>query len=220
MHELRGEFAIVIADERRRRLIGIRDRFGIKPLFYAVCGRDAFFASEIKALVALGVTPRWDPEAFFASCHQALSAHRTLFAGVFAVPPGCVAIAHEGRVLDHRLAEFCANIPVRHKIRGLREKHVLREAVRDHVLPEIYDRQKHPFMSPPARTADDPLAGFCQDVLHSSAVEAQPFFEPRRARSLMKHVAELPPQDRPAFEGAVLLVVSTCVLQDRFRMSV
>jgi asparagine synthase (glutamine-hydrolysing) len=93
------------------------------------------------------------------------------------------------------------------------------EAVRDYVLPEIYDRQKHPFMSPPARTIDDPLAGFCQDVLHSSAIEAQPFFEPRRARSLMKHVAELPPQERPAFEGAVLMVVSTCVLQERFGMT-
>jgi asparagine synthase (glutamine-hydrolysing) len=525
VHELRGEFAVVIADERRRRLVGIRDRFGIKPLFYAVVGRDVYFASEIKALVALGVPPRWDHEAFFADCHQARSTHRTLFAGVFAVPPGCVAIARDGRVevrsywdmqypprevleadrrsdeeivegfrevfedaisqrliadvevavylsggidscavlgvaqrklsrplraftvcfedamyderalaqrtaelthsnfvpvpvtqrqladsfsdalwhsetlvmnghgvakfllsqavrdagikvvltgegademlagyppfrrdlilqesadpsaaarlldelaarnqssrgllspagetapgldmltqrlgwtpsffesfstlaakvhplfkddyrqqqvsvgpyadlldfidvrgrlsgrnpvnqalylwgrtqlsnyvltylgdrmemahsvegrlpfLDHRLAEFAANIPVRHKIRDLREKHVLREAVRDCVLPEIYNRQKHPFMSPPARSSDDALAGFCQDVLHSSAVEAQPFFEPRRARNLMKHVAELPPQDRPAFEGAVLLVVSTCVLQDRFGMS-
>ena len=33
----------------------------------------------------------------------------------------------------------------------------LREAVRDVVLPEVYDRQKHPFMSPPARHDDDAL---------------------------------------------------------------
>jgi asparagine synthase (glutamine-hydrolysing) len=121
--------------------------------------------------------------------------------------------------LDHHVAEYVAQIPVRHKIRGLREKHVLREAVRDCVLPEIYDRQKHPFMSPPARAADDPLTQFCQDVLHSAAVEAQPFFDPQRARGLMRRVAALPEQERGAYDGAVLMVVSTCVLQQRFGMS-
>jgi hypothetical protein len=40
---------------------------------------------------------------------------------------------------------------------------VLREAVRDCVLPEIYDWQKHPCMAPPAREIDNPLAMFCQD---------------------------------------------------------
>jgi asparagine synthase (glutamine-hydrolysing) len=127
----------------------------------------------------------------------------------------------EARVpfLDHRVAEYAAQLPVRHKIRGLREKHVLREAVRGCVLPEIYDRQKHPFMSPPARATTDALNEFYNDVLHSAAAEAQPFFEPQRVRTLLKHVNELPSQDRGAFEGAVLLVVSTCVLQERFSMS-
>lgn len=77
---------------------GIRDRFGIKPLFYAVRGRNVFFASEVKALIALGIEARWDGEAFFSECHQARSPHRTLFAGISAVPPGCVAIARDGRV--------------------------------------------------------------------------------------------------------------------------
>ncbi|MGH8188578.1 MAG: asparagine synthetase B family protein, partial [Steroidobacteraceae bacterium] len=127
----------------------------------------------------------------------------------------------EGRVpfLDHHVAEFVAQIPVHHKIRGLREKHVLREAVRDCVLPEIYNRQKHPFMSPPTRTTDDALVSFYQDVLHSSAVDAQPFFEPRSVRGLMQRVAELPAQERGAYDGAVLLVVSTCVLQQRFAIA-
>jgi asparagine synthase (glutamine-hydrolysing) len=127
----------------------------------------------------------------------------------------------EGRVpfLDHLVAEYAAGIPVRHKIRGLREKHVLREAVRDCVLPEIYDRHKHPFMSPPARSGDDALAVYCQDVLRSASVDDQPFFHPQRVRSLMDHVAALPPHERAAFEGVVLLVVSTCVLQERFGLS-
>jgi asparagine synthase (glutamine-hydrolysing) len=132
----------------------------------------------------------------------------------------------EGRVpfLDHHVAEYAAGVPLRHKIRmepgePLREKNVLREAVRDCVLPEVFDRQKHPFMSPPARSDDDPLGVFCQDVLRSPAVESQPFFDPKLVRKFIDGVAALPPADRAASEGAVLKLVSTCILHERFGMS-
>ena len=52
--QLRGEFAVLIADQRRDIMIAIRDRFGIKPLFYAVTPDGVFFASEIKALACAG----------------------------------------------------------------------------------------------------------------------------------------------------------------------
>lgn len=127
----------------------------------------------------------------------------------------------EGRVpfLDHHVTEYAATIPVHHKIRGLREKHVLREAVRDCVLPEVYHRQKHPFMTPPARDSGDALAVFCQDVLHSRHVEDQPFFEPCRVRGLVDHLAGMQPADRAAFEGVVLRIVSTCILAQRFGLA-
>jgi asparagine synthase (glutamine-hydrolysing) len=132
----------------------------------------------------------------------------------------------EGRVpfLDHHVAEYAAGLPLQHKIRmeprePLREKNVLREAVRGCVLPEVYDRQKHPFMSPPARSDDDPLAVLCQDVLRSPVVESQPFFDPKRVREFIDGVAALPPADRAASEGAVLKLVSTCLLHERFGMS-
>jgi asparagine synthase (glutamine-hydrolysing) len=529
VHQLRGEFGVVIADQRQRRLIAVRDRFGIKPLFYAVHNGSVYVGSEIKALIALGVPGRWDREAFFSELHCVRGADRTLFDGVYAVPPGCLLFAHDGRVeirrywdmdfatqaelaadtrsdgevaeglravlddavgqrmvadvevasylsggidscavlglaqrrssrpiraftitfggderydesalaertatwlgakyipipaspqdladafpealwhtealvmnghgvakyllseavrkagikvvftgegsdelfagyphfrrdmllynrggqpddqteallaqlneantsskgllisnggggtpglevvrnrlgwvptwvetfsalarktyplldqaylaegtranpyatlldsldvrgqlvgrdpvnqslylwnrtvlpnyilsflsdrmemahsvegrvplLDHRVAEFAARLPVRHKIRGMREKHVLREAVQDCVLPEIYNRQKHPFMSPPARDSGDPMAIFCQDVLRSSAVQDQPFFDPAQVRGMMDKVATLTPDDRAAYEGMVLRVVSTCLLQQRFGLA-
>ena len=127
----------------------------------------------------------------------------------------------EGRVpfLDHHVAEYAANLPLRHKINGLREKHVLREAVHDVVLPEVYNRQKHPFMSPPARDDDDALGNYCQDILRSKLVEDQPFFAPERVHALMDRMALSDPDERAASEGVVLRVLSTCLLHEHFNMS-
>ena len=43
------------------------------------------------------------------------------------------------------------------KVKGIREKHVLREAAKDVLIPEVYDRQKHPFTTPPTRAENDPM---------------------------------------------------------------
>jgi asparagine synthase (glutamine-hydrolysing) len=58
---LRGEFAMVIADERQRAMIAVRDRFGVKPLNYAVVNGDVFFASEIKSAIGAGRACRLGP---------------------------------------------------------------------------------------------------------------------------------------------------------------
>ena len=66
----------------------------------------------------------------------------------------------EGRVpfLDHHVAEVAARVPVNMKVKGIREKHVLREAAKDVLIPEVYDRQKHPFTTPPTRNTERPDA--------------------------------------------------------------
>jgi asparagine synthase (glutamine-hydrolysing) len=53
VHKLRGMFAFAVYDERRRSLLLARDRLGIKPLHYAQVGEILFFASEIKAILAV-----------------------------------------------------------------------------------------------------------------------------------------------------------------------
>ncbi len=128
----------------------------------------------------------------------------------------------EGRVpfLDHHVTSYAAQLPVHYKIRGEREKYVLREAVRDVVTPEVYARQKHPFVAPPARDNRDPLSVFCRDVLASSAVEDQPFYEPARVRALLSRAADLPPAERASLDSAVVSIASMCVLQERFKLSV
>jgi asparagine synthase (glutamine-hydrolysing) len=87
LHHLRGEYAFVIWDERNQRMIAGRDRFGVKPLFYAEHAGALYLASEVKALIAMGVPARWSPEAVYAGGFV-LPGERTLFDGVHAVPPG------------------------------------------------------------------------------------------------------------------------------------
>ena len=86
----------MIADERQRVMIAVRDRFGIKPLYYAVVNGEVFFASEIKALLALGVPAAWDVEGACGGFADRTSSRE--FAGISTVPPGCYAIAREGDV--------------------------------------------------------------------------------------------------------------------------
>jgi len=98
LQQLRGEFAFVVWDERNRRLLAARDRFGIKPLYYAQRPEGLYIASEAKALFALGVPAAWDHKSFVQSCHSPLNDDRTLFAGVRQVPPGHYIEAVDGTV--------------------------------------------------------------------------------------------------------------------------
>ena len=102
LHHLRGEYAFVIWDERNQRMIAGRDRFGVKPLFFAEHNGALYLASEAKALMAMGVPARWSAESVYAGGFI-LPGERTLFQGVYAVPPGhFLRATREG----HRLHQY------------------------------------------------------------------------------------------------------------------
>jgi len=64
---LRGMFAVAVWDTEARRGVLIRDRLGIKPLYYAIAGDKVVFGSELKCILASGlVSPELDPEAISA----------------------------------------------------------------------------------------------------------------------------------------------------------
>src|SRR6266478_4737058 len=98
LNRLRGEFAIVIWDSVNRTLFAARDRFGIKPLFYAFHEGTLYLASEVKALFAAGVPARWDTESVYHSGGIGGHQMRTLFEGICQVPPGHYMIATDRHV--------------------------------------------------------------------------------------------------------------------------
>jgi asparagine synthase (glutamine-hydrolysing) len=105
---LRGEFALVLWDRQREAMVAARDRFGVKPLYYATVGDRLYLASEAKALFAVGAPARWDHESFFQLCHLYYDQGRSLFHGVYQVPPGhyLVATASETRLVHYRDAGY------------------------------------------------------------------------------------------------------------------
>jgi asparagine synthase (glutamine-hydrolysing) len=94
---LRGMFAFGLWDETRRQLVLARDRFGIKPLYVAMDGRQVSFASELKALCAANLTKReldWPAlEAYFRLGY--VPAPHTPFRDVRKLEPGHVLVWRE-----------------------------------------------------------------------------------------------------------------------------
>jgi asparagine synthase (glutamine-hydrolysing) len=106
LHRLRGEFAIALWDQPHQTLFAARDRFGIKPLFYSQHQGALYLASEVKALFAAGVPARWNHEAVYYSLEFGGCQTRTLFQGVFQVPPGHYLVANQHGIQLHRYWDF------------------------------------------------------------------------------------------------------------------
>jgi asparagine synthase (glutamine-hydrolysing) len=105
---LRGMFAYAIWDARRRRIFLARDRFGKKPLYYAVLPEGLYFGSELKCLRAAGVPQEIDPEAlrlFFQFTY--VPEPFTCFRAVRKLPPGCwLTYDADGTVRQGRYWQF------------------------------------------------------------------------------------------------------------------
>ena len=106
VQHLRGEFAFVLWDDRNQMLFAVRDRFGIKPLYYAVHEGTLYIASEIKALFAAGVPATWDYEYVYQHATGPAMPDRTLFKGVQQVPAGHYLIANRNGFRLFRYWEF------------------------------------------------------------------------------------------------------------------
>ncbi|RLW67343.1 MAG: asparagine synthetase B, partial [gamma proteobacterium symbiont of Stewartia floridana] len=91
VEHLSGMFAFAIWDAQNQSLFMARDRFGIKPLYYAENGKVVRFASNTQALLAAGgVDTSLDPLAlhYQFTLHGVVPAPHTIFKGIRKLPPG------------------------------------------------------------------------------------------------------------------------------------
>lgn len=132
-----------------------------------------------------------------------------------------VAMANsvEGRVpyLDHRVIEFANTLPARLKLRGLREKAVLREALRPLLPPDIVDRTKQPYRSPDSASFFD--AGDAPEYVKyqfsAGRLKEAGLFDPATTGRLFEKCRAgkaLGFADNMAFVG----VLSSMILEDQF----
>ncbi|MGI3903983.1 MAG: asparagine synthase (glutamine-hydrolyzing) [Janthinobacterium lividum] len=108
LSRLNGMFAFAIWDRDLRTLTLARDRFGVKPLYYAQVGSTFLFGSEIKALLAHGaLSARMDAAGLAEYMNfQNFFTDRTLFRDVRLLPQGCY--------LQVRPESASALVPVRY----------------------------------------------------------------------------------------------------------
>jgi asparagine synthase (glutamine-hydrolysing) len=142
--ELRGMFAYAVWDKRTRTLTLARDRFGVKPLYYALLPDGTIvFGSEMKAIVASGMVRaslREDALPDYLANH-ATSGEGTLLAGIKRLLPGHTLVWRNGEVRTRRYwdlrfeAEAEETRPDGELIAEYRDR--LREAVRLRLMADV-----------------------------------------------------------------------------------
>jgi len=101
IHRLRGMFAFALADERNDELLLVRDRLGIKPLYYTILpDHTLLFGSELKAVLAdPRATRELDPRALdIYLTLEYIPAPLTIFRNIHKLPAASYLVYKRGRV--------------------------------------------------------------------------------------------------------------------------
>jgi asparagine synthase (glutamine-hydrolysing) len=103
-HKINGMFAIALWDKNVQKLYLIRDRMGVKPLFYAIINNILIFASEIKAILS---HPLYSKEINYEGIYHYFTfknvpAPLTAFKGIFSLLPGEMIIFKNNKIEKKR----------------------------------------------------------------------------------------------------------------------
>jgi asparagine synthase (glutamine-hydrolysing) len=138
---MRGMFAVALWTESRKRLVLVRDRMGIKPLYYYLDGEDLCFGSELKAILEHPHVPRrLDLTALDAYLSvNYVPGVRTLIEGIRKVPPGHLLEWRQG---ETRIEEWWAlpkAMPRRRSVEEAKDEldWLLTEAVREQLVSDV-----------------------------------------------------------------------------------
>lgn len=104
VHRINGMFAIALWDKEKERLLLIRDRMGVKPLFYAVINGNLIFGSEIKAILA---HPAYSRDLSYEGVYhyftfKNIPAPLTAFKDIYSLLPGEMLTFSKGKATKER----------------------------------------------------------------------------------------------------------------------
>jgi asparagine synthase (glutamine-hydrolysing) len=118
---LNGMFAFGHWDPGERVMTLVRDRLGVKPLYYYADNTCLVFASELRAIERWQRCPREiDPEALdLYISYEHVPAPYTMRAGVRKLEPGCLLQWHEGRYTIRRWWDVTFDEPEQSSVRGI-----------------------------------------------------------------------------------------------------
>ena len=110
LEHLRGEFALLLYDQNEKCLWVARDRFGIKPLFWARHNEEIWFASKASALWAAGIPPAWcEPSFHIAATTQYPPLGDSLFRGIQSLKPAHFLSLKRGELKETRYWDIPPN---------------------------------------------------------------------------------------------------------------
>ena len=144
VERLAGQFAFALWDDRRQRLLLVRDRVGIRPLFYAQSGGRLLFASEVKAILAVAPETAVLDEQGLAQIFTfwAPVGQRTVFKGIQSLPAGHLLVVDRGLRRLERYWDWSfpagggrTNLSLEEAAESLRA--LLREAVRQQLRADV-----------------------------------------------------------------------------------
>ena len=139
---MRGMFAVALWDASRRRAVLVRDRLGVKPLYYAVAGDTLLYASELKSLLASGLIDT-------SLDYEAIDSYLTLgffpgpstpIANVHKLMPGHLVIVEKGELRLERYWSYpIPSVGTRDTLAGYTERVLakLRESVRLRLMSDV-----------------------------------------------------------------------------------
>ena len=100
VNKLEGMFSIAIWDSKKKKLFLIRDRFGIKPIFYYYSGKYLAFSSEIKPIIDFGMKSELNEDTLFKYLKYGMlnTSDETFFKNIFSVPAGAILTFYKNKI--------------------------------------------------------------------------------------------------------------------------
>jgi asparagine synthase (glutamine-hydrolysing) len=188
LHELAGMFAFGLWDSASQRLLLVRDRLGMKPLYYQILPDGIAFASELKALLLLG-KPEIDRSAVRDYLfHGYVPAPKTIYQGIAKLPAGHWLSWENGRVRIERYWRPSPDLTARRDVDTVqRLDALLSEVVPAHTLSDV---PVGVFLS---GGMDSALTAYYLDAprTYSLGFDARERSELHAARSAAAHLATL-----------------------------